>query len=195
MTTNSLGDKAQILQFLKTKHEQNVPIVLLENPLMGAFITHELSQNLRSLLKTGRGVTFLEKAVLEFACLQKKTGVDIVSLKEIGLLDWSLNKIPELSAQLFHDEKLLMYSGLAQEKYVQLNQVQARIEQSCKNLLSDELPITLVQCDFHGNNIVVDRETDKVGFIDLGKVVVSQPFYSILTFIKQTRGHHFELLS
>lgn len=137
----------------------------------------------------------LEKAVLGFAALQKETASDIIALHQIGVPDWSLDKIPKLTAELFREKELLMTEGLTQEEYAQLGEVQNRIEQACQNLLSDHVPMTLVQCDFHDNNIVVDTKSNTVGFIDLGEVVISYPFYSIMTFMKQLRKHHDAFIS
>lgn len=195
IAAKGLGDEAKILQYLRNQHQQNVPFVLLENQQTGAFVTQELGTNLRALLKQHEGVHFLEKAALDFACLQKKTAVDLIALQQIGVPDWSLNKLPLLSAQLFNDKSLLISDGLTEHEYTKLRAVQARVEQVCTELLADQIPMTLVQCDFHDNNIVAEIEVDKVGFIDLGEVVISHPFFSMLTFIKQIRRHHPGLLS
>lgn len=48
----------------------------------------------------------------------------------------------------------------------------------------------MVQCDFHDNNILIEEQSKSVTFIDLGEVVISHPFFSLVGCSRQVRTHH-----
>lgn len=72
IAAKSLGDEAKILKYLRAQYTQHVPLVILENEETGAFVTKELGCNLRSLLKIGTGVHFLEKSSTGFCSSSKR---------------------------------------------------------------------------------------------------------------------------
>ena len=60
----------------------------------------------------------------------------------------------------------------------------------CKKLDDDAIPSCIVQSDFHDNNIVIDEVSKKLTFIDLGEVVISHPFFSLVGCLEQAVRHH-----
>lgn len=47
-----------------------------------------------------------------------------------------------------------------------------------------------MQNDFHSNNILIDPNTKKITFIDLGETVITHPFFSLHTFLRQATINH-----
>lgn len=48
----------------------------------------------------------------------------------------------------------------------------------------------MVQPDFHDNNTLIDPVSHKLTVIDLGEIVISHPFFSLINFIQQIKKHH-----
>ena len=71
----------------------------------------------------------------------------------------------------------------------QLKGLTSKLQAQCDALASLEIPETIVQADFHSNNIVIDPKTKKLCYLDLGEVVIAHPFFSIINFLLQAVKH------
>src|SRR6185437_5982514 len=47
-----------------------------------------------------------------------------------------------------------------------------------------------VQPDFHDNNLLINDISKNITIIDLGEIVISDPFFSLLTCLQQAKKHH-----
>lgn len=52
------------------------------------------------------------------------------------------------------------------------------------------IPQTIVQTDFHTNNILIHSKTKTLTFIDLGEVIITNPLFSLHGFLRQAITHH-----
>lgn len=193
--TKGLGDEAGIFQLLRDKAHAAVPIVLAKNDQLNAFLAQDLGESLRSLLKQGQGVAYLADAARDFAVLQKNSCALVQELMEMGVPYWGLDQLTQKAAELFEQKELLIADGMSLNEYQTLRDTLPSIERLCQELQAVGLPMALVQCDFHDNNIVITNNPPAVGFIDLGEIVISHPFFSIFNFINQVKKHHPDLIS
>lgn len=65
-----------------------------------------------------------------------------------------------------------------------------KISDLCKQLADYAIQQTIVQCDFHDNNILIDDLTQKITIIDLGEIVISHPFFSLVSCLRQIKFHY-----
>ena len=53
----------------------------------------------------------------------------------------------------------------------------------CERLAQYNLPDTFGHCDFHDNNMLIAPKTHQTTMIDLGEVVITHPFFSVLNML------------
>ena len=87
-------------------------------------------------------------------------------------------------------EEFLKADGMTDEELQLLHDLSPQISEQCGSLSKFGIPETLVQTDFHSNNILFNSHTQKITFIDLGETVITHPFFSLHTFLRQTIIHH-----
>jgi len=80
---------------------------------------------------------------------------------------------------------LLGKEGISLIELQKLKGLTSKLQAQCDALASFEIPETLVQADFHSNNIVIEPETKKMCYLDLGEVVIAHPFFSMINFLLQ----------
>jgi aminoglycoside phosphotransferase (APT) family kinase protein len=72
----------------------------------------------------------------------------------------------------------------------ELHRLLPTVSHLCRKLASYPIKQTLVQCDFHDNNILIDDTLQTLTFIDLGEIVISHPFFSLVGCLRQAKTHH-----
>lgn len=91
---------------------------------------------------------------------------------------------------LLEQKDLLISDGLSEDEISQLTSLLPKINLMCEKLSGFSVHDTLVQCDFHDNNILFDKNTDRFTYIDLGEVVISHPFFSLVSCLWQIQKHY-----
>ena len=113
----------------------------------------------------------------------------INNLIDIGVPDWRLNKLPELFAQLLTQKDLLIEDGLSEKEISELESLIPTVTNLCNELSGYSIKQTIVQPDFNDNNTLID-ESQNITIIDLGEIVISHPFFSLLNGLQQMEKHH-----
>jgi len=114
----------------------------------------------------------------------------VTTFLDIGVPDWRLDKLADLYKQLLAQKDLLIEDGLSEKEICELEKLLPKVSQLCKKLSGYSIKQTLVQCDFHDNNILIDDISQHITFIDLGEVVISHPFFSLAGCLRQAKLHH-----
>jgi len=185
-----IGLEATITRYLKDTFDAPVPHVIAHNHDLQCFLMEDAGTPLRAYLKESFEIDILCKALDSFASLQMQTSDHVNELMKIGVPDWRLEKIPTLFENLLADTPLLTQDGLSRSEIDALKETPAFLDTQCEEIAAYAIPPTLVQCDFHDNNILLDKETQQLTFIDLGEVVISHPFFSLLGCLYQLVKHH-----
>ncbi len=84
----------------------------------------------------------------------------------------------------------LMADGLSEIEINELEMLPPKISNLCKKLSGYSIKQTIVQPDFHDNNLLINDKTKTISFIDLGEIVISHPFFSLLNCLQQVKKHH-----
>ena len=179
-----------VFQYLKSTLNASVPEVIAVHPNLNCFLTKDAGVTLRSILKKKFDVGLICRAIEQFTEMQVNSMNNIAGLLELGVPDWRLDKLPTLFANFLEQEELLIQYGVLEHEILNLKLLLPRINLMCVKLASINISEALVQCDFHDNNILFSQDTNSFTFIDLGEVVISHPFFSLLGCLWQMQKHY-----
>ena len=101
--------------------------------------------------------------------------------------DWRLNVLPIIYKKYILQEDLLIGDGLTSIELKKLNDLHYNFSFICEKLSRYKIPETLDHCDFHDNNILIQSKTKRVTIIDLGETVITHPFFSLITCLRNFR--------
>lgn len=189
-TPMALSLEAPIFQLLGQQLQLPVPVVLAHNASLRAFLTCDAGIPLRQHLKQQFHATLLAQAIRQFSCLQLRLVSHVDLLQAMGVPDWRLKLLPALYVDLLSQEAILYDEGVTRNELVQLQQLVPQVFRLCQQLAKFNLPETLVQCDFHDNNVLIAPKKQSFTFIDLGEVVISQPLFSLVGCLRQAKKHY-----
>lgn len=187
-TTFSL--ESRITQFLKNTCHAPVANIVAANENLHCFLMENAGQSLRSYLKIHFQPDLLFKSIEGFIQIQKDISAHLEPFLALGVCDWR-GQLSELYHHLLQDNQILNSEGLSHNEIRTLKKLQPGIQKTLDILSSCSIPETLVQSDFHTNNILIHPDTLKLTFIDLGEVLITHPFFSLHSFLNQATTHHY----
>jgi len=88
---------------------------------------------------------------------------------------------------LVQQEALLQQFKLTPEEIHQCQDLIPTFQNICDKLAKYNLPDTFGHCDFHDNNVLIDPKTYQTTLIDLGEVVITHPFFSLLNMLTHVK--------
>ena len=150
----------------------------------------DAGQSLRGILKQQFDEILLIKAVEQFTALQISVADNVNAFLDIGVPDYRLDKLPELYLQLISKTDVLITDGLSEIELNQLKDLHATILDTCKKLSTYTIKQTLVQPDFNDNNALINKHSGRITIVDLGEIVISHPFFSLINFLYVIKKHH-----
>ncbi|HHF7375738.1 phosphotransferase [Legionella bozemanae] len=186
----SISQESKIIQLLADKFHASVPIVIAINDKLHCFLMKDAGQSLREYLKHELQTNLLCQAIKQYTSMQRSTENHIESLLALGVPDWRLDKLSKLYDQIINQEEFLKADGMTDKELRSVHDLSPQISAEFKLLSQYNIPETIVQSDFHSNNILINPSTQKLTFIDLGEIVITHPFFSLHTFLRQGITHH-----
>ena len=180
----------KIMQLLASNFNARVPEVIAINTDLHCFLMKEAGQSLRAYLKTNFQPELMCRAITEFTSIQRATENKVKLFFTLDVPDWRLNQFSLLYNQLLEQEEFLKGDGITDQELRILGDLSPKISEQCESLAKYQIAETLVQSDFHTNNILFEPATQTLTFIDLGEIEIAHPFFSLHTFIRQTHIHH-----
>ena len=182
--------EAKIIILLHDKFHANVPAVIAYNMELNCFLMKDAGHNLREILKKQFDADLLCKTVDQFTSLQIVVADHINIFINMGVPDWRLDKLPELYAQLLAQKDLLIADGLSEIERMDLEKLQPKVYDLCKKISEYSIKQSIVQPDFNENNTLIEYISQNLTIIDLGEIVISHPFFSLLNFLQQIKKHY-----
>lgn len=179
-----------IIQILHDQFHASVPEVIVHNAELNCFLMKDAGRPLREILKKQFEVGLLCKAIDQFTSLQINVADHVNILLDIGVPDWRLDKLPDLYKQLLSKKELLIEDGLSEIEISELEKLTPKISNLCKKLSGYSIKQSIVQPDFQDNNVLINEISQKLTLIDLGEIVISHPFFSLVTCLEQAKKHH-----
>lgn len=171
--------ETNIIRLIDTLIHDCVPKVLTVNLDLNCFLMQDAGVTLREIFKYKFDADLLEEAIKKYTAIQSTMSAKIDALLDLGVLDWRLNKIPDMYSQLIANDELLDEIGILPSEKAELQVLKSKLSDICDRLTSYKIPQTLDHSDFHDNNILIDEKNNHITIIDLGEVVVSHPFFSL----------------
>lgn len=178
-----------ITQRLEKKFQAPVPSVIAVHDELHCFLMKEAGLSLRAYLKTEFQPNLIFEAIRQFTRMQRTVENHLEDFVALGVSDWR-KTLPALYEKLLNDFAVLEAEGLRVEEIQNLIRLKPQITEELQLLVQYAVPQTIVQSDFHTNNILIHPETKKMVFNDLGEVVITHPFFSLHGFLKQAITHH-----
>ncbi len=155
-TPKLLGLEASITQILHDQFHASVPKVIAHNAELDCFLMKDAGRPLREVLKKQFDAALLCKAIDQFTSLQLAVADHVDIFLEIGVPDWRLDKLPGLYQQLLSKKDLLIADGLSEREIIELTTLIPKISNVCQKLSGYSIKQSLVQPDFHDNNILIE---------------------------------------
>lgn len=187
-TTFSLEPK--ITQLLVEQFHAPVPKVIAVNDELHCFLMEDAGESFRIYLKNKLQPDLMCQSILQYTAIQRVTEKHVESFVALGVADWRGDTFPKLYEHIISQTAFLEDEGMTDEELVILHKLNQQIVEEYELLSECLIPQTMVQSDFHTNNILMNPTTKKLTFIDLGEIVVTHPFFSLHTFLRQAIIHH-----
>jgi len=188
-TPKMFAIEPKIIEFFSSKLKARVPKIIAENTCLNCFIMDSAGNNLRSILKQNFSKELILTTVEQFSDMQSNSIVHTNALQAMGVPNYSLNQLPKLYATLIQEESLLVHEGFTSLEIDKLKMLLSIVVDLCQNLASYNIPQTVVQLDFSDNNTLVN-DSGNIVIIDLGEIVISHPFFSLINFLWQLEKHY-----
>lgn len=185
-----LALEATITQTLRDQFHASVPEIIGHNAELNCFLMKDSGKSLRGLLKQKFDEALLCKAIDQFTSLQITVADSVDVFLDIGVPDWRLDKFPDLYKKLISQKDLLIADGLSKSEISKLEALLPTVTYLCKKLSDYAIKQTIVQPDFNDNNTLIDDISQAITIIDLGEIVISHPFFSLLNCLLQIKKHH-----
>ncbi|HAU0262646.1 TPA: aminoglycoside phosphotransferase family protein [Legionella pneumophila] len=188
-TPELLGLEPTIIQTLHDQFHASVPKIIAHNAKLTCFLMYDAGKSLREILKQKFDEALLCKAIDQFTSLQLAVADSVDVFLDIGVPDYRLDKLPGLYKELISKKDLLAAEGLSEVEISQLKTLLPKVSILCKKLSEYSIKQTIVQPDFNDNNTLID-DISNITIIDLGEIVISHPFFSLLNCLEQIKKHH-----
>ena len=185
-----LALEASIIQIFHDQFHASVPTVIAHNTELNCFLMKDAGRSLRETLKQQFDEALFCKTIDQFTSLQLATADNVDVFLDIGVPDWRLDKLPDLYMELLSQKDLLIEDGLSEIEHVNLEKLFTKVSNLCKKLADYSIKQTIVQPDFNDNNTLIDAISQAITIIDLGEIVISHPFFSLINCLQQIRKHH-----
>ena len=187
ITPPALSLESTIINILHEQFQANVPQIIAANPALHCFLMQDAGVPLHDYLKQAFKADVLGKAIDNYTMLQLKTADKIDMFLDLGVPDWRLEKLPILYQELISHEKMLMDDGLTKNDLEQLHVLRPKLDAICEELSHYKMTETFGHADFHDKNILYNPNTNETTLIDLGEVVITHPFFSLLNCLHRAK--------
>ena len=189
-TPTLLALEATIIQILRDQFHASVAEIIAHNAELNCFLTKDAGNPLRAILKKQFNTALILKAIDQFTSLQLAVTDHINVFLDIGVPDWRLDKLPDLYKELLSKKDILIADGLSEMEINELEKLSPKVFNLCKKIAGYSIKQTIVQPDFNDNNTLIDHTHRHITIIDLGEIVISHPFFSLLNFLHQIKKQH-----
>jgi len=189
-TPKLLALEAVVIQILHDQFNAAVPEVIAHNAELNCFLMKDAGRPLREILKKKFDAALLCKAIDQFTSMELAVADHINIFLDIGVPDWRLDKLPDLYKQLLSQKDILIADGLSEIEIGELEKLLPKISNLCGKLSRYSIKQTIIQPDFHDNNLLINEISQNITIIDLGEIVISHPFFSLLSCLQQVKKHH-----
>lgn len=189
-TPTQLALESDIIGILHDKFNIGVPKVIAHNAQLNCFLMQNAGRPLREILKQKFDAELFCKAINNFTAMQLTVSENVNVFLDIGVPDWRLDKLPGLYMQLLAQKDILLSDGLSEKEITELEQLLPKLNGFCQVLSEYGIMPSIVQPDFQDNNTLIADKSNEITIIDLGEIVISHPFFSLVGCLQQAKKHY-----
>lgn len=189
-TPELLGLESDIIKILHDQFHLSVPEVIAQNSELNCFLMKDAGMSLRHVLKKKFDTALFCKAIEQFTFMQFTVSDHLNVFIDMGVPDWRLERLPDLYITLLSQKEMLIAEGLTEKEINELKALLPTVSNLCKKLAFYAIKESIVQPDFSDNNTLISDDFKKITMIDLGEIVISHPFFSLLNCLHQAKKHH-----
>lgn len=189
-TPELLSLEASIIQILQDQFNISVPEVIAHNAALNCFLMKDAGKSLREVLKQKFDAALFCKAIDQFTSMQLTVADHVNIFIDMGVPDWRLDKLPDLYMHLLSQKEILIADGLSEKEISELEKLLPEVYRLCQKLSDYAIKPSIVQPDFNDNNTLIADTTRNITIIDLGEIVISHPFFSLINCLQQAKKHH-----
>lgn len=192
-TPSTLFLEAAIMKILHNQFHANVPAVIQQNKALNCFLMKDYGSSLREHLKNDFQPDLLCQGIKKYTNIQHAVENDSDAFFTLGVPDWRLKKLPEFYMELIDEEgeeNLLKQDGITADELKILHELYPVLLSMCKFLSNYKLAETLDHCDFHDNNMLIEKNSKTLTIIDWGEVVVAHPLFPLISFVSTAASRY-----
>jgi GNAT superfamily N-acetyltransferase len=161
-----------------------IPEIISANKNLHCFLMKECGDvSLRTLFNGHLNVNLLVQGLQIYIRMQKATAQHVDAFLQAGVPDWRLRHFSKLYQDLVNNEEFLQTHGLEVTQIKILQNAVRKVETLCQELSNYGIPECLNHSDFHENNMLFSKDTQKISIIDLGETAVNHPLFSLSAFL------------
>jgi hypothetical protein len=189
-TPQLLALEASIIRILHDQFHVSVPEIIAHNTELNCFLMKDAGKPLREILKQQFDTALFCKAIDQFTSMQLAVADHVKIFLDIGVPDLRLDKLPDLYMQLLSQKEILIADGLLEKEISELEKLLPTVFDLCQKLSAYAIKPSIVQPDFNDNNTLIADISRDITIIDLGEIVISHPFFSLINCLQQAKKHH-----
>jgi hypothetical protein len=189
-TPELLALEPTVIRILHDQFHVSVPEIIAHNAKLNCFLMKDAGRPLREVLKKKFDVTLYCKAINNFTSMQVAISDHVNVFLDRGVPDWRLDKLPDLYMQLLLQRESLIADGLSEDEITELETLLPILKTLCQKLSDYGIKPSIVQPDFHDNNVLITKESQQVTLIDLGEIAISHPFFSLSNCLYHAKRQH-----
>ncbi|MGE3920880.1 MAG: aminoglycoside phosphotransferase family protein, partial [Gammaproteobacteria bacterium] len=180
LVPEALFTETKLLSFMHQQGCANIPTILANNPDYLCFLMTSCGEiSLRHHFNKKIDLAKLTLGISNYTKIQRTLENEIQPILLLGIPDWRLDKFVSLYYKLIQKEELLINDGLTKAEIDHLHQLYNTCVKLCDELSQHGIPETISHCDFHENNMLIEKKTGEINIIDWGETVISHPFFSL----------------
>lgn len=163
----------------------DIPEIVAINKTLHCFLMTDCGDSsLRTVLDGRFNVDLLIQGLRIYRNMQQATMTQVDAFLKAGAPDWRLARFPILYRDLVSDDAFLKENRLEAGQIKILQNAVPKVEALCQALSHYGIPECLNHSDFHDNNMLYSKATQKVCIIDLGETAINHPLFSLAAFLK-----------
>jgi hypothetical protein len=174
--------EAAVVSLLAKWRVDDVPPILAIHLKKNWLLMGDGGTRLREYLAETQAISDWERVLTRYAELQINVSGHLAEFLAMKVPYRGLEKLPAFYTHLIHQKEFMLIdqpNGITTAHWEQLVDLQASVEEKCRQLAHLPIPNSIHHGDLHDGNIFANSDT--VQFFDWGDSSISHPFFSLRT--------------
>ena len=185
-TPPDLFIETKIIKAIQNNMENSLtPRIISQNPDLNCYIMASCgNHSLRTKFNGVIDAELLVQGLKTYIKIIRSSEQNLEIFEKIGMPDWRIHRIPDLFVDFLNKKDMLLQEGLTQDELDKLIGLVPTIQSICDSISENKIKNTLVNGDFNENNMISNESTHHISLIDWGESVITHPFFSIASLLR-----------